>query len=109
MHKDIRLALQQAQHCASRCPRPPPRTTRWPRRRRIGYAHRDIAALHEVLDRLNPPARRDEPVGPMSDPAMTDPAATTATAPGPAAQREGPPGHPARRGRAAAQPAVSAR
>ena len=26
----------------------------------LGYAHRDIAALHEVLDRLNPPAQRDQ-------------------------------------------------
>jgi 3-hydroxyisobutyrate dehydrogenase-like beta-hydroxyacid dehydrogenase len=59
MHKDIRLALQQAQHLRVTLPADDTLAAA----EGIGYAHRDIAALHEVLDRLNPPARRDQPAG----------------------------------------------
>jgi 3-hydroxyisobutyrate dehydrogenase-like beta-hydroxyacid dehydrogenase len=66
MHKDIRLALQQAQHLRVTLPTATAADDTLAAAEGIGYAHRDIAALHEVLDRLNPLARRvrrDEPVG----------------------------------------------
>ena len=63
MHKDIRLALHQAQHLRVTLPAAAAADDTLAAAEGIGYAHRDIAALHEVLDRLNPPARRDEPVG----------------------------------------------
>jgi 3-hydroxyisobutyrate dehydrogenase-like beta-hydroxyacid dehydrogenase len=63
MHKDIRLALQQARGLRLMLPTATATDRELATADQLGYAHRDIAALHEVLDRLNPPARRDEPVG----------------------------------------------
>jgi len=63
MHKDIRLALQQARALRLVLPAASATDRELATADQLGYAHRDIAALHEVLDRLNPPARRDEPVG----------------------------------------------
>jgi 3-hydroxyisobutyrate dehydrogenase-like beta-hydroxyacid dehydrogenase len=63
MHKDIRLALQQARALRLMLPTAAAADDTLAAAEGIGYAHRDIAALHEVLDRLNPAARRDEPVG----------------------------------------------
>src|SRR3954454_16813357 len=63
MHKDIRLALQQAHALRLMLPAAAAAADTLAAAEGIGYAHRDIAALHEVLDRLNPPTRRDRPVG----------------------------------------------
>src|SRR4051794_30837866 len=63
MHKDIRLALQQARALHLMLPAATAADDTLAAAEGIGYAHRDLAALHEVLDRLNPSARRDRPVG----------------------------------------------
>jgi 3-hydroxyisobutyrate dehydrogenase-like beta-hydroxyacid dehydrogenase len=63
MHKDIRLALQQARALRLMLPAATATDRELATADQLGYGHRDIAALREVLDRLNPPARRDEPVG----------------------------------------------
>jgi 3-hydroxyisobutyrate dehydrogenase-like beta-hydroxyacid dehydrogenase len=63
MHKDIRLALQQAHALRLMLPAATATDRELATADQLGYAHRDIAALHEVLDRLNPPAQCDEPVG----------------------------------------------
>jgi 3-hydroxyisobutyrate dehydrogenase-like beta-hydroxyacid dehydrogenase len=63
MHKDIRLALQQAHHLRVTLPAAAAADDTLAAAEGIGYAHRDLAALHEVLDRLNPPDRPDRPVG----------------------------------------------
>jgi len=63
MHKDIRLALQQAHHLRVTLPAAAAADDTLAAAEGIGYAHRDLAALHEVLDRLNPPDRPDVPAG----------------------------------------------
>jgi 3-hydroxyisobutyrate dehydrogenase-like beta-hydroxyacid dehydrogenase len=63
MHKDIRLALQQAQALRLLLPAATAADRELATADQLGYAHRDIAALREVLDRLNPPARRGQPAG----------------------------------------------
>ena len=60
MHKDIRLALHQAQALRLTLPAATATDRELATADQLGYAHRDIAALHEVLDRLNPPAQRDQ-------------------------------------------------
>jgi 3-hydroxyisobutyrate dehydrogenase-like beta-hydroxyacid dehydrogenase len=63
MHKDIRLALQQARALRLLLPAATATDRELATADQLGYAHRDIAALREVLDRLNPPARRGQPAG----------------------------------------------
>jgi 3-hydroxyisobutyrate dehydrogenase-like beta-hydroxyacid dehydrogenase len=63
MHKDIRLALQQARTLRLTLPAATAADDTLATADQLGYAHRDIAALHQVLDQLNPPTRRDEPPG----------------------------------------------
>ena len=57
MHKDIRLVRQAGAEDGSPCPRPRSRTRSSPRPSELGYAHRDIAAIHDLLAHLaNNPA-----------------------------------------------------
>ena len=54
MQKDIALALDTARRAATSRSRPPrPPTSCSPRRAALGYEHRDIAALFEVLERTS--------------------------------------------------------
>jgi 3-hydroxyisobutyrate dehydrogenase-like beta-hydroxyacid dehydrogenase len=63
MHKDIRLALQQARALRLMLPAATATERELATADQLGYSHRDIAALREVLDRLNPPVKGDEPLG----------------------------------------------
>jgi 3-hydroxyisobutyrate dehydrogenase-like beta-hydroxyacid dehydrogenase len=56
MHKDIQLALQQARQLNLTLPSATTADDVLGAAGQLGYEHRDLAALHEVLARLNPPA-----------------------------------------------------
>ena len=56
MHKDIRLALQAASGVDVALPAAATVDRVLAEASALGYGERDIAALHEVLDRLNEPA-----------------------------------------------------
>jgi 3-hydroxyisobutyrate dehydrogenase-like beta-hydroxyacid dehydrogenase len=55
MHKDIQLALQQARRLDLTLPSAATVDEVLGTAGQLGYEHRDLAALHEVLARLNPP------------------------------------------------------
>jgi 3-hydroxyisobutyrate dehydrogenase-like beta-hydroxyacid dehydrogenase len=52
MHKDIRLALDMSADLGVRLPSAIAADAVLTQAERLGYAHRDIAALHELLGRL---------------------------------------------------------
>jgi 3-hydroxyisobutyrate dehydrogenase-like beta-hydroxyacid dehydrogenase len=56
MHKDIQLALRQARQLNLTLPTAASADDMLRTAGQLGYEHRDLAALHEVLARLNPPA-----------------------------------------------------
>jgi 3-hydroxyisobutyrate dehydrogenase-like beta-hydroxyacid dehydrogenase len=56
MRKDIELALQQARRLNLTLPSAATADDMLRTAGQLGYEHRDLAALHEVLARLNPPA-----------------------------------------------------
>ncbi|HEY2652199.1 MAG TPA: NAD(P)-dependent oxidoreductase [Solirubrobacteraceae bacterium] len=56
MHKDIRLARQAGDELATTLPTATVADQILAQAERLGYSHRDIAALHEVLAQLSPPA-----------------------------------------------------
>ena len=56
MHKDIRLALQAAHQSGVLLPAASAADTALSRAEEIGYGHRDIAGLYQVLDRTPAPA-----------------------------------------------------
>jgi 3-hydroxyisobutyrate dehydrogenase-like beta-hydroxyacid dehydrogenase len=55
MHKDIRLALDEAQRLAVALPSTAAAAGMLTKASELGYAERDIAALHDVLDKISPP------------------------------------------------------
>jgi 3-hydroxyisobutyrate dehydrogenase-like beta-hydroxyacid dehydrogenase len=63
MHKDIRLALNEAQRAAVTLPSAAAAAGMLARARDLGYAERDIAALYEVLAKVSgpPTVRGDQP------------------------------------------------
>lgn len=63
MHKDIRLALNEAQRAAVTLPSAAAAAGMLARARDLGYAERDIAALYEVLAKVSgtPTVRSDKP------------------------------------------------
>lgn len=63
MHKDIRLAREEAQELHLDLPTTATADRMLASATDLGYGHRDLAALHEVLGRLNPPPASGEPTG----------------------------------------------
>ncbi|MCW2805349.1 MAG: hypothetical protein QOF52_2109 [Propionibacteriaceae bacterium] len=55
MHKDIRLALDEAQRLAVALPSAAAAADMLTKASELGYAERDIAALHDVLDEISHP------------------------------------------------------
>jgi 3-hydroxyisobutyrate dehydrogenase-like beta-hydroxyacid dehydrogenase len=55
MHKDIRLALDEAQRLAVALPSAAAAAGMLTKASELGYAERDIAALHDVLDKISQP------------------------------------------------------
>jgi len=56
MHKDIRLARQAATEGGAATPSTEVADKILARATELGYAHRDIASIHEVLAQLSKPA-----------------------------------------------------
>ena len=56
MHKDVRLARQAGDERATTLPTATVADETLTQAERLGYAHRDIAALHEVLQKISPAA-----------------------------------------------------
>jgi 3-hydroxyisobutyrate dehydrogenase-like beta-hydroxyacid dehydrogenase len=65
MQKDIRLALQAAQTVDVQLPSAHAADQMLTRARELGYEHRDIAALHEVLSRTPAGGTLDPTGGPL--------------------------------------------
>ena len=61
MHKDIRLARQAGAELATPLPSAGVADEMLARAEDLGYRHRDIASLHEVLGRLSKDALRSHP------------------------------------------------